>query len=115
MLSPLGAEVLTPLGEHLARLPLDVRLGKIIILGALLKCTDDTLTVAALLSGRSVFRRPMGQVRVHNACSIDTLIAHCVRTHGHTIHEQTVGVLMSRPLPKAVMYSTWQYPTDCML
>lgn len=48
-------ERLTPLGEHLAKLPVHVRLGKILIMGALLRCLDDTLTIAASLSTKSPF------------------------------------------------------------
>ncbi|CAD2220542.1 ATP-dependent RNA helicase DHX57 [Angomonas deanei] len=44
---------LTSLGLHLANLPLDVRVGKMIIHGALLQCIDPVLTVAACLSTRS--------------------------------------------------------------
>ena len=47
---------LTPLGQHLASLPLDVRLAKALIFGALLRCADPILTVAAALSERTPFR-----------------------------------------------------------
>eukprot|EP00796_Vickermania_ingenoplastis_P000651 gene651-368_t len=46
---------LTSLGQHLANLPLDVRVGKMIIHGALLHCIDPVLTMAACLSVRSPF------------------------------------------------------------
>ena len=48
-------ERLTPLGKHLAKLPVHVRLGKILIMGALLHCLDDALTIAASLSTKSPF------------------------------------------------------------
>lgn len=48
-------EQLTPLGHHLAKLPVHVRLGKMLIFGALFKCVDNTLTVAASLSTKSPF------------------------------------------------------------
>ncbi|CBZ30261.1 ATP-dependent RNA helicase-like protein [Leishmania mexicana MHOM/GT/2001/U1103] len=38
---------LTPLGEYLALLPCDPRIGKMIIVGAVLRCLDSVLTVAA--------------------------------------------------------------------
>jgi hypothetical protein len=47
---------LTPLGWHLAQLPLDPRLGKALIFGAVLRCIDPILTVVAALSDRSPFR-----------------------------------------------------------
>jgi HrpA-like RNA helicase len=49
------SEQLTPLGKHLARLPVDVRLGKMLIYGSLFKCISPALTVAACLSCKSPF------------------------------------------------------------
>jgi ATP-dependent RNA helicase DHX29 len=54
-------EELTPLGVQLARLPLDVFLGKLILLGAVFKCLDMAITVAAILSSKSPFVAPFGQ------------------------------------------------------
>eukprot|EP00611_Tribonema_gayanum_P030943 TRINITY_DN8773_c0_g1_i1.p1 TRINITY_DN8773_c0_g1~~TRINITY_DN8773_c0_g1_i1.p1 ORF type:complete len:501 (+),score=148.95 TRINITY_DN8773_c0_g1_i1:576-2078(+) len=51
---------LTPLGYHLAHLPMDARVGKLLIMGALLRCLDPVLTVAAALSSKTPFVRPMG-------------------------------------------------------
>ncbi|PNY29573.1 ATP-dependent RNA helicase DHX29, partial [Tolypocladium capitatum] len=56
-----AAEELTPLGHQLARLPLDVFLGKLILLGTVFKCLDMTITVAAILSSKSPFSAPFGQ------------------------------------------------------
>lgn len=56
-----AAEELTPLGHQLARLPLDVFLGKLILLGTVFRCLDMALTVAALLSSKSPFSAPFGQ------------------------------------------------------
>lgn len=59
VLTTLGAltaeKRLTSLGQHLANLPLDVRVGKMIIHGALLHCVDPVLTMAACLASRSPF------------------------------------------------------------
>lgn len=54
-----GALELTPLGNHLADLPLDCRLGKMLIFGCLLRCVESVATIAAFLSQRSVFRAPL--------------------------------------------------------
>ncbi|RCI08563.1 hypothetical protein L249_4778 [Ophiocordyceps polyrhachis-furcata BCC 54312] len=54
-------EELTPLGRQLARLPLDVFLGKLILLGTVFKCLDMAITVAAILSSKSPFSAPFGQ------------------------------------------------------
>lgn len=53
-------EELTPLGQQLARLPLDVFLGKLILLGSIFKCLDPTITIAAILSSKSPFSAPFG-------------------------------------------------------
>lgn len=55
-----ATEELTPLGRQLAKLPLDVFLGKLILLGCVFKCLDGTLTIAAILSSKSPFSAPMG-------------------------------------------------------
>lgn len=57
-----AAEDLTPLGRQLARLPLDVFLGKMILLGAIFGCLDAMLTIAAILSSKSPFSVPMGTI-----------------------------------------------------
>ncbi|XP_046749004.1 putative ATP-dependent RNA helicase DHX57 isoform X1 [Diprion similis] len=49
---------LTPLGHHLAALPLDVRIGKLILFGAIFCCVDSALTIAACLSHKSPFVAP---------------------------------------------------------
>lgn len=41
---------LTPLGYHLSRLPMDAKVGKMLIVGCLLGCLDNALTIAAALS-----------------------------------------------------------------
>jgi len=41
---------LTPLGYHLSRLPMDPKVGKVLLVGCMLGCLDNALTVAAALS-----------------------------------------------------------------
>ena len=56
-LSP--AEELTPLGRHLTLMPLDPRVGKMLVFGALLRCASPVLTVAAAMGhGRQIFFSP---------------------------------------------------------
>lgn len=43
-------EIITPLGLHLARLPIHVRLGKMLIFGCLFKSLDKVLTIVSCLS-----------------------------------------------------------------
>lgn len=40
---------ITALGKHIAELPLDVRLAKLLIFGAVLQCVDPVLTIAACM------------------------------------------------------------------
>ena len=53
-------EQLTRLGIHLSKLPLDARLGKLLLIGASFgpAVTNDALTVAAALSSRTPFMSP---------------------------------------------------------
>ncbi|OCT79840.1 putative ATP-dependent RNA helicase DHX57 [Xenopus laevis] len=61
-LQDLGAltkeEKLTPLGYHLASLPVDVRIGKLMLFGAIFRCLDPALTIAASLAFKSPFVCP---------------------------------------------------------
>ncbi|NXG72543.1 DHX34 helicase, partial [Baryphthengus martii] len=52
------AEELTPIGNLLAQLPVDVVVGKVLILGALFDLTEPALTVASALSVPSPILRP---------------------------------------------------------
>lgn len=49
---------LTPLGHHLATLPVNVRIGKLILFGAIFCCLDSALTIAACLSHKNPFTIP---------------------------------------------------------
>ena len=52
-------EELTPLGYHLATLPVDPRVGKMILLGAIFSCLDPVLTVASVLGFKDPFVFPL--------------------------------------------------------
>ena len=54
-----ASEDLTILGRQLAKLPLDVFLGKLILLGAIFGCVDGAITIAAILTSKSPFSAPM--------------------------------------------------------
>ncbi|PKA56835.1 putative pre-mRNA-splicing factor ATP-dependent RNA helicase [Apostasia shenzhenica] len=53
-----GSEELSPLGCHLARLPVDVLIGKMMLYGAIFGCLSPVLTIAAFLSHKSPFTYP---------------------------------------------------------
>lgn len=64
VLQELGAidisdDTITGLGRLLALLPVDLRLGKMLILGALFGCLEPMLTIAACLSSKPLFVSPM--------------------------------------------------------
>ncbi|NXE09580.1 DHX36 helicase, partial [Lophotis ruficrista] len=60
-------EQLTPLGVHLARLPVEPHIGKMILFGALFCCLDPVLTIAASLSFKDPFVIPLGKEKVADA------------------------------------------------
>jgi len=52
-------ECLTPLGHHLSQLPVgDVRIGKLLIYGALFSCSDTMCTLGAIMGVRNPFLNP---------------------------------------------------------
>ncbi|XP_072754135.1 putative ATP-dependent RNA helicase DHX57 [Anoplolepis gracilipes] len=55
--------VLTPLGHHLAKLPVNVRIGKLILYGAIFCCLDSALTIAACLSHKNPFNVPIDMAK----------------------------------------------------
>ncbi|GAA6070933.1 ATP-dependent DNA/RNA helicase DHX36, partial [Tachysurus ichikawai] len=58
------SEELTPLGFHLARLPVEPHIGKMILFGALLACLDPVLIIAASLSFKDPFSIPLGKEKI---------------------------------------------------
>ena len=57
---------LTPLGYHLAQLPVDVRIGKLMLYGCMFRCLDAALTIAACLSFKSPFLSPFKEREAAN-------------------------------------------------
>ncbi|SPO28801.1 probable Putative DEAH-box ATP-dependent helicase UM11114 [Ustilago trichophora] len=49
---------LTSLGKHLAQLPLDLRLAKLLIMGTIFGCLGPMLTVASIMSCKPLFAAP---------------------------------------------------------
>ncbi|XP_028396420.1 ATP-dependent DNA/RNA helicase DHX36-like [Dendronephthya gigantea] len=56
-------ENLTPLGHHLARLPVHPRIGKIILFGAIMSCLDPVLTIASSMGYRDPYVVPLNMER----------------------------------------------------
>lgn len=53
-------EKLTPLGYHLAKLPMAPQLGKMVLLGAIFSCLDPILSIAATLDFKEPYQMPLG-------------------------------------------------------
>lgn len=71
-------------GRYLAKLPMEPKLGKMLILGAILGCLDPILTVAAGLSVRDPFLTPLDKKDVSPSpmmyiikCSSTSYLALC--------------------------------------
>jgi HrpA-like RNA helicase len=60
-LNPQDNHRLTALGFHLAALPVDARIGKMIVFGAIMRCIGPVLTIAACLAHRSPFASSFDQ------------------------------------------------------
>lgn len=60
-------------GEFLAMLPLDPKLGKMLIMGAIFRCFDPILTIVAGLSVRDPFLLPQDKKDVSILSSTITL------------------------------------------
>lgn len=79
-LQDLGAlttdEKLTPLGYHLACLPVDVRIGKLMLFGAIFRCLDPALTIAASLAFKSPFVSPWDKREEANKKKLEFAVAN---------------------------------------
>ena len=53
-------EDITPMGRLLSKLPMDVHLGKFLLVAAMFRCLDPALTIAATLNSKSPFVTPFG-------------------------------------------------------
>lgn len=50
---------LTALGKHMANIPADLRIGKMLLFGSVFGCLDPILTIASIMSLKSPFTSPM--------------------------------------------------------
>lgn len=91
-------EKLTPLGYHLACLPVDVRIGKLMLFGAIFRCLDPALTIAASLAFKSPFvRKPVE--RPYATVLVTTLLAVVNSSHEKMFALHIYCCLFSRCLP----------------
>ncbi|KAK2912420.1 ATP-dependent DNA/RNA helicase DHX36 [Channa argus] len=74
------SENLTALGFHLAHLPVEPHIAKLILFGALLGCLDPVLTIAASLSFKDPFFIPLGKEKMADMRR-KTLSRNCKSDH----------------------------------
>lgn len=77
-------ESLTPLGYHLAKLPLSPQIGKMLLFGALFNCLEPILNIAVVLDYRDPFVLPVGREKeadkkrreLADRCTSDHIFMH---------------------------------------
>ncbi|XP_041377574.1 ATP-dependent RNA helicase DHX29-like [Gigantopelta aegis] len=57
---------LTPLGHHLAALPVNVRIGKMLLFGAIFGCLEQVAVIAAAITDKSPFQVPLNKKDLAN-------------------------------------------------
>ncbi|GLD55488.1 ATP-dependent RNA helicase Dhx29-like protein, partial [Lates japonicus] len=68
--------LLTPLGHHLASLPVNVKIGKMLIYGAILGCLEPIATIAAAITEKSPFSTPMNRKEEANLAKAAVALAN---------------------------------------
>ncbi|XP_061555189.1 ATP-dependent RNA helicase DHX29 [Phycodurus eques] len=71
-----GHHLLTPLGQHLANLPVNVKIGKMLIYGAILGCLEPIATIAAAITEKSPFSTPMNRKEEANLAKAALALAN---------------------------------------
>ncbi|XP_063973081.1 ATP-dependent DNA/RNA helicase DHX36 isoform X2 [Diachasmimorpha longicaudata] len=69
-------ERLTPLGYHLAKLPLDPRTGKMILWASIFSCVEPVFAIAASLTFKDAFYCPLGREEEANRAKLDLGMGH---------------------------------------
>lgn len=80
-------EEITPLGRHLAKLPMDVHLGHFLIMSCIFGCLDAALAITAALNSKSPWLTPFGReaeadavkrnFKIENSDFLTTYNAYC--------------------------------------
>uniref|UniRef100_A0A673G7L4 ATP-dependent RNA helicase DHX29 n=1 Tax=Sinocyclocheilus rhinocerous TaxID=307959 RepID=A0A673G7L4_9TELE len=84
---------LTPLGHHLAALPVNVKIGKMLIFGAIFSCLEPIATIAAAMSEKSPFVTPMSRKEEANLAKSALAVAN---SDHMTIYSAYLGWKSSR-------------------
>ncbi|XP_011304588.1 ATP-dependent RNA helicase DHX36 [Fopius arisanus] len=69
-------EHLTPLGYHLAKLPLDPRTGKMILWASMFSCVEPVFGIAASLAFKDAFYCPLGREEEANRAKLELGMGH---------------------------------------
>jgi HrpA-like RNA helicase len=92
---PLPSLPLTALGYHLAKMPCDVRLGKMLVYASLVGVLEPALTIAAYLSGKSPFLSPIDKRDEAKRIHIQQfLLGRCTNDNG-----SSSGTTISSSIP----------------
>ncbi|XP_023679147.2 ATP-dependent RNA helicase dhx29 isoform X1 [Paramormyrops kingsleyae] len=67
---------LTPLGHHLATLPVNVKIGKMLVFAAIFGCLEPAATIAAAISEKSPFSTPMNRKEEANLAKAALSVAN---------------------------------------
>ncbi|XP_068190674.1 ATP-dependent RNA helicase DHX29 [Antennarius striatus] len=70
------AHLLTPLGHHLASLPVNVKIGKMLVYGAILGCLEPIATIAAAITEKSPFSTPLNRKEEANVAKAALSLAN---------------------------------------
>jgi ATP-dependent RNA helicase DHX29 len=70
-------EEITPMGRLLSKLPMDVHLGKFLLVAAVFRCLDPALTIAATLNSKSPFVTPFGYEGAADAAKRSFAVGEC--------------------------------------
>ncbi|KAJ3647260.1 hypothetical protein Zmor_024787 [Zophobas morio] len=84
-----GDEKLTPLGYHLAKLPMAPQMGKMILFGAIFSCLDPILSVAATLDYKDPFQLPVGKEKEANLMKLE--LSDGIKSDHLLFHEALKG------------------------
>ncbi|XP_044272686.1 ATP-dependent DNA/RNA helicase DHX36 [Tribolium madens] len=82
-------EKLTPLGYHLAKLPMSPQMGKMILFGAIFSCLDPILSIAAALDFKDPFQLPIGKEKEVNNVKLE--LSRGIKSDHLLFHEALKG------------------------
>ncbi|OAY64742.1 ATP-dependent RNA helicase Dhx29 [Ananas comosus] len=96
-----GGEELSPLGYHLAKLPVDVLIGKMMLYGAIFGCLSPVLSIAAFLSYKPPFVYPKDEKQNVEKAKQTLLNSSLDGTASNVDNKQSDHLLM------VVAYNKW--------